>query len=138
MRKEYQTVSNIVGPLVLVEKVADVKYGELVEIETAGGRRRRGQVLDISTEQALVQVFEGTVGLDVQGSRVRFLGRSQQLGVVRGHPRPHLRRLREAHRRRAADHRPRRCSTSTAARSIPTPATIPPSSSRPASRPSTA
>jgi V/A-type H+-transporting ATPase subunit B len=81
MRKEYQTVSNIVGPLVIVEKVVDVKFGELVEIETAGGRRRRGQVLDISTEQAVVQVFEGTVGLDVQGARVRFLGRSQQLGV---------------------------------------------------------
>ena len=81
MRKEYQTVSNIVGPLVIVEKVADVKFGELVEIETGSGRRCRGQVLDISTEQAVVQVFEGTVGLDVQGSRVRFLGRSQQLGV---------------------------------------------------------
>ena len=82
MRKEYQTVSNIVGPLVIVEKVVDVKFGELVEIETAGGRRRRGQVLDVSTERAVVQVFEGTVGLDVQGSRVRFLGRSQQLGVA--------------------------------------------------------
>ena len=81
MRKEYQTVSNIVGPLVIVEKVADVKFGELVEIETADGRQRRGQVLDISTEQAVVQVFEGTVGLDIEGSRVRFLGRSQQLGV---------------------------------------------------------
>jgi V/A-type H+-transporting ATPase subunit B len=81
MRKEYLTVSNIVGPLVIVEKVADVKFGELVEIETAGGRTRRGQVLDISTEQAVVQVFEGTVGLDIEGSRVRFLGRSQQLGV---------------------------------------------------------
>jgi len=81
MRKEYQTVSNIVGPLVIVEKVADVKFGELVEIETAGGRKRRGQVLDISTERAVVQVFEGTVGLDIEGSRVRFLGRSQQLGV---------------------------------------------------------
>jgi V/A-type H+-transporting ATPase subunit B len=81
MRKEYQTVSNIVGPLVIVEKIADVKFGELVEIETAGGRLRRGQVLDISTERAVVQVFEGTVGLDIEGSRVRFLGRSQQLGV---------------------------------------------------------
>jgi V/A-type H+/Na+-transporting ATPase subunit B len=81
MRKEYQTVSNIVGPLVIVEKIADVKFGELVEIEIAGGRLRRGQVLDISTERAVVQVFEGTVGLDIEGSRVRFLGRSQQLGV---------------------------------------------------------
>jgi V/A-type H+/Na+-transporting ATPase subunit B len=82
MRKEYQTISNIVGPLVIVDRVIDVKFGELVEIEAAGGRRRRGQVLDISTERAVVQVFEGTVGLDVQGARVRFLGRSQQLGVA--------------------------------------------------------
>jgi V/A-type H+-transporting ATPase subunit B len=81
MRKEYQTVSNIVGPLVIVERIVDVKFGELVEIETSGGLRRRGQVLDVSTEKAVVQVFEGTVGLDVQGARVRFLGRSQQLGV---------------------------------------------------------
>jgi V/A-type H+-transporting ATPase subunit B len=81
MYKEYLTVSNIVGPLLFVEKIADVKYGELVEIETSDGSIRRGTVLDVSTEQAVVQVFEGTVGLDVDKSRVRFLGRSQQLGV---------------------------------------------------------
>lgn len=75
------TVSNIVGPLVIVEKIEDVKYGELVEIETADGLLRRGTVLDVSTERAIVQVFEGTIGLDVEKSRVRFLGRSQQLGV---------------------------------------------------------
>ncbi len=81
MYKEYLTVSNIVGPLVIVEKIVDVKYGELVEIETAAGLLRRGTVLDVSTERAVVQVFEGTVGLDVDRSRVRFLGRSQRLGV---------------------------------------------------------
>jgi len=81
MYREYLTVSNIVGPLVIVEKIEDVKYGELVEIESADGRMRRGTVLDISTKQAVVQVFEGTVGLDIEKSRVRFLGRSQQLGV---------------------------------------------------------
>ena len=81
MHKEYLTVSNIVGPLVVVEKIADIKYGELVEIETADGLVRRGTVLDVSTERAVVQVFEGTVGLDVDRSRVRFLGRSQRLGV---------------------------------------------------------
>ncbi|MGD9345391.1 MAG: V-type ATP synthase subunit B [Candidatus Aminicenantes bacterium] len=81
MYKEYLTVSNIVGPLLIVEKIKDVKYGELVEIETSDGSLRRGTVLDVSTEQAVVQVFEGTVGLDVDKSRVRFLGRSQQLGV---------------------------------------------------------
>jgi V/A-type H+-transporting ATPase subunit B len=81
MHKEYLTVSNIVGPLLVVEKIVDVKYGELVEIETAHGLVRRGTVLDVSTERAVVQVFEGTVGLDVDQSRVRFLGRSQMLGV---------------------------------------------------------
>ena len=81
MYKEYLTVSNIVGPLVIVEKITDVKFGELVEIESAEGVFRRGTVLDVSTEKAVVQVFEGTVGLDVDKSRVRFLGRSQQLGV---------------------------------------------------------
>ncbi|GAF84258.1 unnamed protein product, partial [marine sediment metagenome] len=81
MYKEYLTVSNIVGPLVIVERIRDVKYGELVEIEAVGGFLRRGTVLDISTERAVVQVFEGTIGLDVAKSRVRFLGRSQQLGV---------------------------------------------------------
>lgn len=81
MYKEYLTVSNIVGPLVIVEKIRDVKYAELVEIETSGGVLRRGTVLDVSTERAIVQVFEGTIGLDVDKSRVRFLGRSQELGV---------------------------------------------------------
>ncbi len=84
MYKEYLTVSNIVGPLVIVEKITDVKFGELVEIESAEGLFRRGTVLDVSTERAVVQVFEGTVGLDVDKSRVRFLGRSQQLGVSEG------------------------------------------------------
>jgi V/A-type H+-transporting ATPase subunit B len=81
MYKEYLTVSNITGPLVIVEKITDVKYGELVEIETAEGLLRRGSVLDISTDRAVVQVFEGTTGLDVDKSRIRFLGRSQKLGV---------------------------------------------------------
>lgn len=81
MHKEYLTVSNIVGPLLIVEKIENVKYGELVEIETGDGSVRRGTVLDVSTETAVIQVFEGTIGLDVEHSRIRFLGRSQQLGV---------------------------------------------------------
>jgi V/A-type H+-transporting ATPase subunit B len=81
MPKEYLTVSNIVGPLVIVERIVDVKYNELVEIEDARGHVRHGTVLEVSTEQAVVQVFEGTVGLDIDKSRVRFLGRSQQLTV---------------------------------------------------------
>ncbi|MCX7974115.1 MAG: V-type ATP synthase subunit B [Candidatus Aminicenantes bacterium] len=81
MYKDYLTVSNIVGPLLIVEKIEKVKYAELVEIETGDGQRRRGRVLDVSTERAIVQVFEGTAGLDVVKTRVRFLGRSERLGV---------------------------------------------------------
>ncbi len=81
MYKEYLTVANIVGPLLIVEKIEDVKYAELVEIEAGDGQLRRGRVLDVSTERAVVQVFEGTAGLDVERTRVRFLGRSERLGV---------------------------------------------------------
>lgn len=81
MYKDYLTVANIVGPLLIVEKIENVKYAELVEIEAGDGQLRRGRVLDVSTERAIVQVFEGTAGLDVEKTRVRFLGRSERLGV---------------------------------------------------------
>lgn len=81
MYKDYLTISNIVGPLLIVDKIENVKYAELVEIETGDGQLRRGRVLDVSTEKAVVQVFEGTAGLDVEKTRVRFLGRSERLGV---------------------------------------------------------
>ena len=81
MLKEYLTVSSISGPLVVVEKVADVKYAELVEVEFSDGEIRRGKVLEISKDKALVQMFEGTLGLDVVSARVRFLGKVQELGV---------------------------------------------------------
>lgn len=81
MYKEYLTVTNIVGPLLIVEKIQEVKYAELVEIEAGDGEIRRGTVLDVSTERAVVQVFEGTAGLDVEKTRARFLGRSERLGV---------------------------------------------------------
>jgi V/A-type H+-transporting ATPase subunit B len=82
MLKEYLTVSSVSGPLVVVEKIQDVKYAELVEIESFG-QIRRGKVLEISEDKALVQMFEGTMGLDVLGSKVRFLGRTQELDVSR-------------------------------------------------------
>ncbi|MFH1678563.1 MAG: V-type ATP synthase subunit B [Candidatus Omnitrophota bacterium] len=81
MYKEYLTVSSISGPLVVVQKTSNVKFAELAEIEFGDGLIRRGRVLDISSEQALVQIFEGTVGLDVANTKVRFLGRTQELGV---------------------------------------------------------
>ena len=65
----------------LVEKVTDASYEELVEIQLASGELRRGRVLEINKDKALVQLFEGSTGLNLQDSRVRFLGRSIELGV---------------------------------------------------------
>jgi len=81
MFKEYLTVSSISGPLVVVEKTENIKYAELAEVEFSDGFIRRGKVLEISSDKALVQMFEGTIGLDVVGAKVRFLGRTQELGV---------------------------------------------------------
>ncbi len=65
----------------LVEQVAGVKYNELVEIELADGSTRRGQVLEVSGDTALVQVFEGTSGVNLETAKIRFLGRTLELGV---------------------------------------------------------
>lgn len=81
MFKEYMTVSSVSGPLVVVEKTENVKYAELVEVEFSSGQLRRGKVLEVAEDKALVQMFESTLGLDVSGSKVRFLGRVQELGV---------------------------------------------------------
>ncbi|MCX6668619.1 MAG: V-type ATP synthase subunit B [Methanothrix sp.] len=73
MAKEYKTINEIAGPLIFVEKTEPVGYGELVEIRTASGEAKRGQVLDTSDEIVVVQVFEGTGGLSKE-SAVRFTG----------------------------------------------------------------
>ncbi len=83
MIKEYKTISGVSGPLIIVEKVTDVKYDELVEIQLGNGELRRGRVLEITTDKALVQVFEGTTGLDIESAKVRFLGKSLELPVSR-------------------------------------------------------
>lgn len=81
MKKEYQTVTQISGPLLVVEKTRDIKYDELVEIELKDKTIRQGKVLEISTNSALIQVFEGTSGIDIGETKVRFAGRSLELGV---------------------------------------------------------
>ncbi len=81
MFKEYLTVSSVSGPLVVVEKTENVKYAELVEVEFSDGSTRRGKVLEVSQDKALVQMFEGTMGLDVLSPKVRFLGKTQELAV---------------------------------------------------------
>lgn len=82
MAKEYRTIREIAGPLIFVEKTDAVGYNELVEIQTPDGRRKRGQVLDSSTDLVVVQVFEGTAGIDRQSS-VKFLGETLKLAVSR-------------------------------------------------------
>ena len=79
--KEYKTISDLSGPLVVVEKVEDVRYDELVEIELGNGEIRRGRVLEIAKDRALVQIFEGTTGIDVQSTKVRFTGKVLTLPV---------------------------------------------------------
>jgi len=81
MLKEYQTVTNISGPLMLIESVDRAKYGHIVELELADGSIRHGQILQVENDKVLVQVFEGTHGIDVEQSTVRFLGKPLELDV---------------------------------------------------------
>ena len=82
MPKEYLTLREIAGPLIMVEEVEGVTYGELAEIQLPGGEVRRGRVLDINEDKALVQVFEGTSGIKTQHTKVRFLGKGQEIGLA--------------------------------------------------------
>ncbi|MBO0888079.1 V-type ATP synthase subunit B [Candidatus Bathyarchaeota archaeon] len=78
---EYTTIREISGPLLFVESVRGVGYGELARIKTPSGEERRGQVLEIGGGVAVVQVFEGTTGLDVAKTRIRFTGETVKLPV---------------------------------------------------------
>ena len=81
MLKEYKTIREIVGPLMLVEGVEGVKYNEMVEIVAADGAIRRGKVLEINRDKALVQLFEPSQGIQMSLSKARFLGKSMELAV---------------------------------------------------------
>ena len=81
MLKEYSTIREVVGPLMLVDGVSGVKYSELVEIEQANGEKRSGRVLEIDGDRALVQLFESSQGLKIETAKARFLGRSIELSV---------------------------------------------------------
>ena len=81
MLKEYKTIREIVGPLMLVEGVEGVKYNEMVEIVAADGAIRRGKVLEINRDKALVQLFEPSQGIQISSSKARFLGKSMELAV---------------------------------------------------------
>lgn len=81
MPKEYRTIREVAGPLMMVSGVENVTYDELGEIELENGEKRRCRVLEIDGENAVVQLFESSTGLNLSNSKVRFLGKSMQLGV---------------------------------------------------------
>ena len=81
MPKEYRTIQEVAGPLMLVQGVENVTYDELGEIELASGEKRRCKVLEIDGGNALVQLFESSTGINLSNSKVRFLGRTMELGV---------------------------------------------------------
>ena len=81
MPKEYRTIQEVAGPLMLVKDVENVKYDELGEIELANGEKRRCKVLEIDGSNALVQLFDAATGINLESSKVKFLGRSLELGV---------------------------------------------------------
>ncbi|MDR0676668.1 MAG: V-type ATP synthase subunit B, partial [Elusimicrobiota bacterium] len=81
MHKEYTKLSSVVGPLILVEGISDVSYGEVVDVKLSNGEHRRGQVLEISADKCLIQIFEGTSGINLNGSKVNFTGRSIEISV---------------------------------------------------------
>lgn len=81
MPKEYRTIQEVAGPLMLVRDVENVAFDELGEIELSNGEKRRCRVLEIDDGNALVQLFENSTGLNLESSKVRFLGRTMELGV---------------------------------------------------------
>ena len=87
MLKEYKTVSEISGPLMMVEGVENAKFGHMVDIELGDGSMRHGQILQVQGDKVMVQVFEGTSGLTLPETRVRFIGRPLKLAVS---PRPSM------------------------------------------------
>ena len=81
MPREYRTLQEVAGPLMLVRDVEGVKYEELGEIELENGETRRCRVLEVNGTNALVQLFENSQGINLSSSKIRFLGRQMELGV---------------------------------------------------------
>ena len=79
--KEYSTVSEITGPLMIVEGISDVGFNEVVKIRAPDGGERIGQVLEAEENRVVIQVFEGTKGLDTKNTSVRFIGETMKIGV---------------------------------------------------------
>jgi len=81
MIKEYTSVTNVIGPLLIVEKIGNIAYGEIVHIKTASGSERIGQVLDTEKDKAIIQVFQGTGGIDTEKTKVRFTADTMKLNL---------------------------------------------------------
>ncbi|HPZ00438.1 MAG TPA: V-type ATP synthase subunit B, partial [Clostridiales bacterium] len=81
MPKEYRTIQEVAGPLMVVRDVENVTYNELGEIELANGEKRRCKVLEVDGTNAVVQLFESSTGINLSDSKVRFTGRTMELGV---------------------------------------------------------
>ncbi len=81
MLREYKTITEVAGPLMLVEQVDGIKYGELGEIHLENGEIRRFKVLEVEGDKALVQLFENSAGINISRSRVKFLGKAIELPV---------------------------------------------------------
>ena len=81
MLKEYKTVTEVVGPLMVVEQIEGVKFDELVEIQMQNGEIRHGQVLEVIKDKAMVQIFEGPSGINIKDTKVRFRGKPLSIAV---------------------------------------------------------
>ncbi|MBQ1452131.1 MAG: V-type ATP synthase subunit B [Clostridia bacterium] len=81
MPKEYRTIQEVAGPLMIVRDVENVTYNELGEIELANGDKRRCRVLEVDGSNAVVQLFESSTGINLSDSKVRFSGRQMEIGV---------------------------------------------------------
>src|SRR5688572_22185043 len=80
--QEVLGVSRIEGPIMVVEGAANIRYDEVVEIQDAAGHLRRGRVLEVGEDAAVIQVFSGSTGLSIDGTRVRFLGSTLHMPVT--------------------------------------------------------
>ncbi|MFY9980962.1 MAG: V-type ATP synthase subunit B, partial [Methanoregula sp.] len=81
LTKEYRTIGYVSGPLIFVTGARGASFGEIVKITLQDGEVRNGQVLDISEDHAVVQVYEGTRGIDLVGTTVRFTGEPARIAV---------------------------------------------------------
>ncbi|MBU0672681.1 MAG: V-type ATP synthase subunit B [Candidatus Margulisbacteria bacterium] len=81
MIREYQTVTGIAGPLIIADQIEGAKFDEVVDIELPGGEIRTGKILEVEGDKAMIQVFEGTVGLDIKSTKIRLKGRGLEINV---------------------------------------------------------